>query len=261
MRDRNLIRWVSTMATVLALVHPSDHAFSASDSGAPVVVSGTVSDEATKNAILTQLRSLYGAQRVVDQIGVGGVVAPPNWSRYVQKLLDPSLLAIKRGTLAIDGTNVVVKGEVPNEATRQQVLSKMATSLDTNYVVKSTLRAAANEQNLVDNALANRIVEFESGSASLTDNGKAILDEIAAALTSIKGHRVEIVGHTDDRGNRLNNIALAQARAEAVKGYLQTKGIGAEMLLTSGKGPDQPVASNATEEGRKRNRRIQFRVL
>lgn len=261
MCDRMLTRWISAITTALLLAHPSAYAVPASDSGAPVVVSGAVSDEATKNAILTQLRSIYGAQRVVDQIGVGGVVAPPNWSRYVQKLLDPSLLAIKRGTLAIDGTNVAVKGEVPNEATRQQVLSKMATSLDTNYVVKSTLRASPNEQNVVDNALANRIVEFESGSASLTDNGKAILDEIAMALTKIKGHRVEIVGHTDDRGNRLHNVALAQARAEAVKAYLQTKGIDAAMLSTSGQGPDQPVASNTTEEGRKRNRRIQFRVI
>lgn len=233
----------------------------AAEVNAPVVVSGAVPDEATKNAVLTQLRAVYGNQRVVDQLGVGGVVAPPNWSRYVQKLLDSNLTAVKRGSLTVDGTNVSVKGEVANEAVRQQVLSKMATSLDTSYVVKSALRAAPNEQHLVDNVLANRIVEFESGSALLTDSGKALLDQIAATLANIKGRKVEIVGHTDDRGNRLSNVALAQARADAVKVYLQGKGISPDMLSASGQGPDQPVASNATEEGRRRNRRIEFRVI
>jgi OOP family OmpA-OmpF porin len=55
-------------------------------------------------------------------------------------------------------------------------------------------------------------------------------------------------------------VSLSLARAQAVKGYLVSKGLPADSLSTSGLGPDQPVASNATEEGRARNRRIEFRV-
>jgi OmpA-OmpF porin, OOP family len=71
---------------------------------------------------------------------------------------------------------------------------------------------------------------------------------------------VEIIGHTDNSGNRASNIALSQARADAVKGYLVAKGISPQQLTTNGVGPDQPVASNDTTDGRARNRRIEFRA-
>jgi len=51
-----------------------------------VVVAGTVPDEATRIAVITRMRELYGADRVVDQLALGAVVAPPQWQQYVQKL-------------------------------------------------------------------------------------------------------------------------------------------------------------------------------
>lgn len=57
-------------------------------------MSGTVPDEATRVAILSRVRELYGAERVVDQLGVGTLAAPPQWTQQVQKLLlGPDLLA------------------------------------------------------------------------------------------------------------------------------------------------------------------------
>ena len=61
-------------------------------------------------------------------------------------------------------------------------------------------------------------------------------------------------------GLRESNLALSQARAEAVRSYLAGKGIPAEMVMVSGQGPDRPVAENNNAEGRARNRRIEFRV-
>jgi OOP family OmpA-OmpF porin len=87
-----------------------------------------------------------------------------------------------------------------------------------------------------------------------------ILDEMAAAMNKLKGRRFEVIGHTDAMGGRPANVALSLARAQAVKAYLVGKGLPADSLATSGMGPDQPVASNATDEGRARNRRIEFRV-
>ena len=225
-----------------------------------IVVTGAVPDEASKAAMLAQLRALYGAERVVDQISIAQVSLPPNWNGYVQKLITPSLKLISKGELKIDGTNVTVRGEVANEAQRQQIASDIATSLNPSYTVNNGLRVSAAEQNLLDATLDKRIIEFESGKATLTASGKAILDEMAAALQKVKGKKVEVIGHTDNIGLRDSNLALSQARAEAVRTYLTGKGISPDMVMVSGQGPDRPVAENTSAEGRARNRRIEFRV-
>lgn len=225
-----------------------------------VVASGKVPDEATHSAVLARLRETYGAANVVDQIEVGSVSTPPNWSANVQKLLGPQLKQISKGQLKIDGTQIDVKGEVSNEALRQQVASDMATALNPTYTIHNGLRVSASEQGLLDSTLANRTIEFETGSATLTPEGRAILDQMAGVLVKLPGKTVEIIGHTDNSGNRASNIALSQARADAVKGYLVTKGVAPRSMATMGVGPDQPIASNSTDDGRARNRRIEFRV-
>jgi OOP family OmpA-OmpF porin len=225
-----------------------------------IVVTGAVPDEASKAAMLAQVRALYGAERVVDQVTIAQVSLPPNWNGYVQKLITPNLKLISKGELKIDGTNVTVRGEVANEAQRQQIASDIATSLNPSYTVNNGLRVSAAEQDLLDTTLDKRIIEFESGKATLTASGRAILDEMAAALQKVRGKKVEVIGHTDNIGLRDSNLALSQARAEAVRSYLTGKGINPDMVMVSGQGPDRPVAENTSAEGRARNRRIEFRV-
>lgn len=226
-----------------------------------VFVSGTVPDEASKAAVLVPLRELYGAARVVDQIVIGPVALPPNWNSYVQKLINPSLLQISRGELKIDGTVVSVRGEVGNEAQRQKIPSDIATSLDPSYTVNNRLRVSASEQNILDNTLGKRTVEFESSKATMTPTGLAILDEMSAAMRQLKNKKVEIIGHTDNQGLRATNQTLSAARAEAVKQYLVSKGINGDLLSASGQGADRPVTTNDTVDGRARNRRIEFRIV
>jgi OOP family OmpA-OmpF porin len=225
-----------------------------------ILVNGTVPDETSKAGILSRLRELYGADKVVDQISVGPVVLPANWNNYVQKLIGPNLKLISRGQLKVDGNTVSVKGEVSNELQRQQIASDIATNLNPTYTVNNGLRVSASEQNILDTTLKNRIVEFDSGKTILTPVGQAILDELAVPLLKFKYKELEVIGHTDNQGLRASNIALSKARAEAVKVYLSSKGIIADKITTSGQGPDIPVASNDTTEGRARNRRIEFRI-
>jgi len=105
-------------------------------------------------------------------------------------------------------------------------------------------------------------VYFSPGKARLEARSKRLLDQVASVL---KSHpelvRVQVEGHTDDRGGASLNLALSQARAEAVTGALIKRGVPAERLVASGFGPGLPVASNATRQGREKNRRVQFRVL
>lgn len=225
-----------------------------------VVVAGTVPDEATRNAILARVREVYGVERVIDQLGVGSVVAPPNWSGYVQKLVSPELKQVSRGQLSISGNNIELKGEVANESQRQQVAANLATHLNPTYAVRNALRVAAQEQSVIDATLANRIIEFEPGSSVLRPAGRSVLDEMAAALLKMSHTKVEVIGHTDALGTRDSNVMLSLARADAVRSHLATRGVPPSIITTSGSGPDRPVATNDTAEGRARNRRIEFRV-
>jgi OmpA-OmpF porin, OOP family len=227
-----------------------------------VVVAGVVPDEPTRAAILGKVREVYGAERVVDQLGVGPLVAPPNWSGNVQKLITPDLKRVTQGQLKINGNVVEVQGNVDNEALRQQLVSKMVTQLgNPTYTVRNGLRVGAAEQEVLDAALANRTIAFEPGNARLTAAGTQVLDELLPVLRKFGERRFEIVGHTDADGLRENNIVLSAARANAVKAYLAAKGVPAAQISTLGAGPDKPVADNKTAEGRAKNRRIEFRVL
>lgn len=233
----------------------------AGDAG-KVIASGVVPDEASRAAILGKLRDLYGAGRVVDRLEVGGVVPPANWSDYMTKLITSNLKQVRNGQLQVNGTRVALKGSVANEALRQQVASNMATALNPTYIVDNGLVAAGGEaQGLLDKTLSNRVVEFESGAATLTPTGRAILDEMAAAIKQIGTSKVQVIGHTDSSGNRPANVALSLARANAVKAYLTDKAIPAETLIPVGAGPDQPLVSNDTVEGRAKNRRIEFKLV
>jgi outer membrane protein OmpA-like peptidoglycan-associated protein len=72
---------------------------------------------------------------------------------------------------------------------------------------------------------------------------------------------VEIGGHTDNSGSDVYNRQLSEKRAMSVYDYLTAAGIDKKRLLLKGYGPDVPVASNDTEEGRQLNRRIEFRII
>lgn len=226
-----------------------------------VVVAGVVPDEATRQGILAKTREIYGADRVVDQLGVSNLVAPPNWNQNVQKLISPDLKHVVRGQLKITGNVIDLTGEVENEAIRQQVVSQISSQLNPTYTVRNGLRVAAAGQDVVDATLANRIIEFEPGNSTLTTNGLQVLDLLVPVLQKLPGRKFEVIGHTDSQGGRSHNIALSAARADAVKAYLASKGIAADLVQTSGVGPDRPIAPNDTADGRARNRRIELRVM
>lgn len=104
-------------------------------------------------------------------------------------------------------------------------------------------------------------VTFPTGSATLTPGSSAILDEAAATLAKRGDVKVEVAGHTDNRGAAALNRSLSQRRAESVMAYLVSRGVNTANLTARGYGPDSPVADNKTESGRAANRRVELRIL
>lgn len=228
---------------------------------APIVVEGVVPNDASKQAILVKMQSVYGADQVVDKIQVRPVAAPNGWSDSVTRVITPDLKKISQGQLRVRGTQVELTGKMADPNQIQPTTSSFQALVQQPYRFNAQLSVNQAEQKIIDDALKNRIIEFESGSAILTAAGQQILDEMAVALNKVGGKKVKIIGHTDSSGDATKNTILSQQRAAAVQSYLVSKSIAADRLSTEGKGSSQPVADNATAEGRRKNRRIEFEVL
>jgi len=122
-------------------------------------------------------------------------------------------------------------------------------------------------QNMLSVDLAEQIF-FDSGKAVLKPGGKKVLQKVGEALKSYENKVIRVVGHTDNvqiskslQGKFATNWELSVARATTVVRFLQDVGIAPERMVASGRSEYDPVAPNDTEEGRKKNRRIEIMII
>lgn len=102
---------------------------------------------------------------------------------------------------------------------------------------------------------------FDTNKAELKQEAFSPLNNYADYLNRNTDKQVKVVGHTDSTGSERYNQKLSEKRANAVKSYLEGKGIQADRIATQGAGELQPLASNKTKEGRAQNRRVEIEIL
>lgn len=104
------------------------------------------------------------------------------------------------------------------------------------------------------------VVNFKSGesTANLSTAQQEKLNKIANCISEL-GIILTVIGHTDNTGSTATNLRVGQQRADAVKAVLIEKGVAENQITTTTKGETEPVASNNTEEGKEKNRRIEFK--
>lgn len=114
-----------------------------------------------------------------------------------------------------------------------------------------------------DNKIAiSEKIQFAFNKADILPASFGLLDEIAAVIAKhphIK--RIRIEGHASSDGEATHNMKLSEARANSVMAYLTKKGIAKAMLLARGFGITKPIADNGTEDGREKNRRVEFNII
>lgn len=104
------------------------------------------------------------------------------------------------------------------------------------------------------------IINFDFDSADLTDTAKSNLDKLAEVLVNNPDTNINVYGYTDSKGTDDYNLKLSDRRAASVKSYLISKGVAESRLYTMGMGEQDPVATNDTDEGRAKNRRVEFAI-
>ena len=103
-------------------------------------------------------------------------------------------------------------------------------------------------------------ITFATDSSEIVSNFYAPLNNLASSFKQFNQNSIEIVGFTDSTGSRQYNMDLSQRRAQSVATYLTAQGVDGTRLSTRGAGPDQPIASNATADGRAQNRRVEVNL-
>jgi OOP family OmpA-OmpF porin len=103
---------------------------------------------------------------------------------------------------------------------------------------------------------------FEFNKAIILPISYPSLDELSQTLKDPQAAtwKLKIDGHTDNKGSDDYNLKLSQQRADAVKSYLISKGVSADKITSTGFGESKPIASNDTDEGRSKNRRVEFTI-
>jgi len=221
------------------------------------------------------VRAAGGSQEVRDRTYVAKV---GTWQTRALIAL-PHLAEFERGEIAVQGKTFRISGEAPGSvlAYLREDMASIGDGYSVEYSVSETEADLSGFQglNLTQTgagkadacqiafdrvASANRIV-FASERAEIARVSGKSLDRLVAVARACSDLPVEIGGNTDSRGKRSTNLTLSLERAASVKNYLVERGLSAAMLTAVGFGPDRPVASNRTESGRARNRRIEFRVL
>jgi len=101
---------------------------------------------------------------------------------------------------------------------------------------------------------------FDTNKAALKAESKKNLDDFAKVLTKYPDTDLIIEGHTDNTGKKRKNQKLSEARAQAVISHLRSAGVAAERMIGRGYADDRPVADNSSEEGRRKNRRVEVQI-
>lgn len=148
--------------------------------------------------------------------------------------------------------NVIAAGPLDLDAEIKQSIANATTAMDNlgeNPDPKDVARA-----------LSLQVINFEVDKADIPEVNKAVLDRAVEVMKNVPNMQLMILGHTDSDGDDAHNQELSQRRAESVKQYLVSKGVDASKLMTKGMGETDPIATNQTDNGKFRNRRIEFTV-
>jgi outer membrane protein OmpA-like peptidoglycan-associated protein len=140
------------------------------------------------------------------------------------------------------------------------------------FIGRKMDRQAAEIKQTVPGATVERqgegiLVKFDSGilfdvnKTALKSAAQSNLTNLATSLTNNPQTNILIVGHTDNTGSASLNQDLSVRRAESVKAYIASHGVGSGRLTTQGKGFNEPIADNATESGRTQNRRVEIVIV
>lgn len=232
-----------------------------------VTLTGHAPDRETAARLAALVRDALGPDaRLVDdqQIGDG---APEGFERALRAAV-AGAVRLAGGRVELAGTRLTVSGEALTGPAANEVRRQLAAAMPAAFelLLQVGVRPVgppvddAECQRRLDEAVAGDTVQFEPGASAIAERSYPLLDRIAFIMRHCRDVTIEVGGHTDSDGSEEANLALSAERAASVVAYLARAGVLPGRLSVKGYGESVPIADNATEAGKQRNRRIEFRV-
>jgi OOP family OmpA-OmpF porin len=234
--------------------------------GSSLTLSGYVPDNKVHAALVEAAQRKFFGEKVTDNLKAS-IGAPKGFAEAVTRALG-ALSRLSTGSLEVADREVKLSGDALFDGAANQIRQNLAKELPEGWKAKAEISVkpaaapvdASVCQRLFSEVLGEARIRFESGSATISADSAGLLDRLAEIALRCPAAAIEIVGHTDADGDAAANQALSEARAKAVADYLVKAGLPADRFKTSGQGSSVPVADNGTEEGKAKNRRIDFLV-
>ena len=237
-----------------------------------------VGDEALQTTVRNAMTSTFGEEASKCRADVDDGFATDMPAAAQLATILPILKSVPNASMIIKGDEIIVntadaalldKLVSDLQAAAPAMTVKAEGPLDLQGEIDNSLAAAdVAMTNLGENpdprdvarALSIQVINFEVDEAAIPEVNKELLDRAAKIITEVPNMKLVIIGHTDSQASDAYNMELSQERADSVKEYLVSQGVDADKLTTKGMGETDPIADNSTDQGRFRNRRIEFVV-
>ncbi len=230
-----------------------------------LTLTGYVPDNAIHAAIVASAGRKFG-EKIVDKLKAS-LGAPAGFDAVVKKGLR-SLSRLSTGRLVVSDRNVELSGDALYDLAGKQIRADLPKDLPRGWEAKTEVSVKPSPapvdptvcQQLFGDLLEKRTIQFETGQATLDLDSIGLLDQLTETAMRCPTATIEIAGHTDSAGDASFNQTLSERRAQAVVDLLVKAGLPAGRFRPIGYGSAQPVATNDTDEGKAKNRRIDFIV-
>jgi OOP family OmpA-OmpF porin len=234
--------------------------------GVTLTLTGYVPDNAVHAALVAAAQRKFFDEKVVDNLKAS-IGAPKGFSDAVVRALG-ALSRLSTGSLVVSDREVKLSGDALYDGAANQIRTRLPKELPEGWTAKAevSVKPAAAPvdasvcQRLFTEVLSKGTIQFDTGSATINADSAGLLDRLAEIALRCPTASIEVNGHTDGDGDDAANQALSEKRAQAVVDFMVKAGLPADRFKATGFGSSQPVADNSTDEGKAKNRRIDFLV-
>lgn len=230
--------------------------------GEKLIFRGYMPSKESIENLYKRIESEHPQSKLIKQIDIG-TGEPKSWEELIV-ILSLLLQDLDLATVNIVDTQISLSAKCQNSKTKEKIVEHLRNFESRGYTIQQRIVAMDEStkvcQDKFNTLLSSQKIVFDMGKSTIKSENTALLNSLVDISSLCPDAKIDIVGYTDNKGNDAKNRLLSQDRAKAVVAKLFQLGIPLEQMKAIGRGESEPVADNASPEGRAENRRIEFRV-